>query len=70
MIYRSIAQFQKKAGSVSRVCEVLAVSRSGYYAAKRRRGQEAQVCPVSVRLQASFARSGRCYGSRRLQAAM
>ena len=27
MIYRSIAQLQKKAGSVARVCEVLAVSR-------------------------------------------
>jgi len=70
VIYRSIAQLQKKAGSVARVCEVLAVSRSGYYAAQRRGGREARVCPVSVRLQAAFARSGRCYGSRRLQAAL
>lgn len=70
MIYRSIAQLQKKAGSVARVCEVLAVSRSGYYAAQRRGDREAKVCPVSVRLQAAFARSGRCYGSRRLQAAL
>jgi transposase InsO family protein len=46
---------------------VLAVSRSGYYAARGR--AEAKVCPVSV-LQAAFARSGRCYGSRRLQAAL
>ena len=70
MIYRSIAQLQKKAGSVARVCEVLAVSRSGYYAAQRRGDREAKVCPVSVRLQAAFARSGLCYGSRRLQAAL
>ena len=70
MIYRSIAQLQKKAGGVARVCEVLAVSRSGYYAAQRRGRREAKVCPVSVRLQAAFARSGRCYGSRRLQAVL
>lgn len=70
MIYRTIAQLQKKAGSVAKVCEVLAVSRSGYYAAQRRGGREAKACPVSVRLQAAFARSGRCYGSRRLQAAL
>ena len=71
MIYRNIAQLKKKAGGVARACQVLAVSRSGYYAAQRRRGgKEAKMCPVSVRLQAAFARSGRCYGSRRLQAAL
>ena len=70
MIYRSIAQLQKKAGGVARVCQVLAVSRSGYYAARRRADLGAKVCPVSVRLQAAFARSGRSYGSRRLQAAL
>ena len=71
MIYRNIAQLQKKAGGVARACQVLAVSRSGYYAAQRRRGgKEAKMCPVGVRLQAAFARSGRCYGSRRLQAAL
>lgn len=68
MIYRSITQLQKKAGGVTRVCQVLAVSRSGYYAARRRPDRGAKVCPVSVRLQAVFARSGRTYGSRRLQA--
>ena len=70
MIYRSIAQLQKKAGGVARVCQVLAVSRSGYYAARRRADRGAKVCPVSIRLQAAFARSGRSYGSRRLQAAL
>ena len=70
MIYRRIAQQQKKAGNVARMCEVLGVSRSGYYAAQRRSGRETKVCPVGVRLQAAFARSGRRYGSRRLQAAL
>ena len=70
MIYRSVAQLQKKAGEVARVCQALEVSRSGYYAALRRMDREAKVCPISVRLQAAFARSGRCYGSRRLQAVL
>lgn len=59
MIHRSIAQLQKKAGSVAKVGEVLAVVNwSGYYAAQRRGRREAKVCPVSVRLHAVFARSG------------
>lgn len=70
MIYRSVAQLQKKAGEVARVCQALEVSRSGYYAALRRMDREAKVCPISVWLQAAFARSGRCYGSRRLQAVL
>ncbi|MFC4161925.1 IS3 family transposase [Chitinimonas lacunae] len=70
VIYRRIAQLQKKAGNVARMCEVLGVSRSGYYAAQRRSGRKTKVCPVSVRLQAAFVRSGRCYGSRRLQATL
>ena len=39
VIYRSIAQLQKKAGGMARVCQVLAVNRCGYYAARRRTDQ-------------------------------
>lgn len=70
MIYRSIARLQEKAGGVAKLCRVLEVSRSGYYAARQRRDRKRKVCPISVRLQAAFARSGCCYGSRRLQAAL
>ncbi len=70
MIYRTIAELQKEAGSVANLCRVLKVSRSGYYAALARKRVAPQVCPVGVRLQAAFARSGRCYGSRRLRAVL
>lgn len=70
MIYRTIAELQKEAGSVANLCRVLEVSRSGYYAALARKRVAPKVCPVSVRLQAAFARSGRCYGSRRLRAVL
>ena len=52
------------------LCRVLGVSRSGYYAALERKRAAPQVCPVGVQLEAAFARSGRCYGSRRLQVAL
>ncbi len=63
MIYNLINQGQQKA--VSQACRVLQVSRSGYYAAKRRAGKPA-ICADSVRVKAAFAANQRCYGSRRI----
>ena len=70
MTYQCIEQLQQKAESASLLCRLLDVSRSGYYAARWRARQPAQVCPVTTHLQAAFAESGRSYGSRRLLVAM
>lgn len=64
MIYALVAQWQQKA-AVTQACLVLNVSRSGYYAAKRRSKPPA-ICATSVHLKAAFAASDRSYGSRRL----
>ena len=63
MIYTLINQKQQKA--VSQACRVLQVSRSGYYAAKRRTVKPAS-CADSVQVKAAFAANQRCYGSRRI----
>ena len=63
MIYNLINQVQQKA--VSQACRVLHVSRSGYYAAKRRMEQHT-ICAASVQVKAAFAANQRCYGSRRI----
>lgn len=68
MIYPCIDQLQKKAVSVTSLCRVLGVSRSGYYGARARERRPWKVCPLSVALKATFAASGRSYGSRRLRA--
>jgi putative transposase len=76
VIHGLITQWQQKAGDKSgtveltRLCALLGVSRSGYYAAQQRAQRPAAVCPVAVRLQATFEASGRSYGSRRLRAAL
>lgn len=69
MIYRLIAQEQQKAVT-TRLCRLLGVSRSGYYAARRGLLQPTKACPVAASLKALFMASGRTYGSRRLQAAL
>jgi putative transposase len=69
VIYRLIAQWQQKA-EVKRLCRLLEVSRSGYYAAQQRWQVPPKLCAASVHLQAAFAASGGNYGSRRLQAAL
>ena len=61
---------QTKANSITSLCRVLGVSRSGYYAARVRQSAPKKVCPVAVHLQAAFVASGRTYGSRRLCAAL
>ena len=67
MRYWSIDQLEQKAEEVASLCRLLEVSRSGYYAARRRAREPARVCPVTTQLQAAFAASGRSYGSRRLR---
>ncbi|MFT4267130.1 MAG: IS3 family transposase [Xenophilus sp.] len=68
VIQQLIDQWQKKAGT-SRLCRLLGVSRSGVYAARRRR-QMPRVCALSTPLQVAFQASGGNYGSRRLCAAL
>ena len=70
MSFELVRQLQEKAVAVGQVCRVLQVSRSGYYAARRRSRVKPVVCEVSVQLQAAFAASGRAYGSRRLRTAL
>ena len=70
MSYQLIEGLQQKAVTVSQACRTLAVSRSGYYAAAKRRDTAPVVCAASVHLKAAFAASGRTYGSRRLRAAL
>jgi len=67
MSYRLVENLQKKAIPVSRACGLFEVSRSGCYAAVKRRRTAPMVCAASVHLRAAFANSGRTYGSRRLR---
>ena len=53
MSYQLIHQLQKEAIPVQQSCRVLAVSRSGYYAAQRRAAKPS-VCKASVHLKAAF----------------
>ena len=71
MTYRLVQQLQQKAYSVSHLCRLLSVSRSGFYEAQRRaQAPTQQSCPIVVQLKASFAESGGCYGSRPLRKAL
>ena len=73
MSYQLVEDLQKKAVpaiTVSQACRILEVSRSGYYAAVKRRQTAPRACAASVHLRAAFAASGRTYGSRRLCAAL
>lgn len=69
MIHRVIAQEQQKA-MTTRLCRLLGVSRSGYYAARSRQLRPIKACPVVVSLKALFMANGSAYGSRRLQVAL
>ena len=70
MSYELIENLQEKAVTVNQACRTLEVSRSGYYAAAKRRSTAPVVCAASVHLKAAFAASGRTYGSRRLRTAL
>ena len=70
MSYQLVEDLQQKAVTVSQACRILEVSRSGYYAAAKRRQTAPRAYAASVHLRAAFAASGRTYGSRRLCAAL
>lgn len=62
---------QQKAYPVVRICQLLGVSRSGFYeASKRAKGSCTRVCAATVQLRAAFFASGCCYGARRLRAVL
>src|SRR5690606_23293271 len=68
VIQNMIEQWKKKVDT-ARLCRLLGVSRSGLYAARRRR-QMPKSCDLSAPLRAAFQASGGSYGSRRLSAAL
>ena len=70
MSFQLVEQLQQKAVPVNQVCRALGVSRSGYYAARKRDQTPPMVCEASVHLRAAFAASGGAYGSRRLRTAV
>jgi putative transposase len=70
MSFELVRQLQEKAVAVQQVCRLLAVSRSGYYPARRRSKVVPTVCEASVHLKAAFTASGGAYGSRRLRTAV
>lgn len=70
MSFKLVRQLQEKAVAVDQVCRVLDVSRSGYYAARRRSLVLPAVCEASVQLKSAFTASGGTYGSRRLRTAV
>ena len=69
MIHSLITQCQEEA-DISRVCTLLDVSRSGFYAARRRPHRTRAACATSMSLARAFHASGGNYGSRRLCAAL
>ena len=69
MIHDVVTELAKEA-PIKQVCQALDISRSGYYAARRRASTPAPICQDSVHAQAVFLASGRTYGSRRLSAAL
>jgi len=66
--YSLVVQLQQKVIPFRQVCQVLGISRSGYYEAQQRQARVASVCVTSVHMKAAFHASGGCYGSRRLHA--
>lgn len=64
-----INQWPEKA-QTARLCKLLDVSRSGFYAARQRRRRPRTACTTMTTLAATFHASGCSYGSRRLRAAL
>ena len=69
MSYQLVDALQKEAIPVHQCCRVLEVSRSGFYAARRRLAKPL-FCKTSVHLRAAFMASHQSYGSRRMVTAM
>jgi transposase InsO family protein len=57
----------EKVVTVQQGCQVLGVSRSGFYAGRRRMRQPKTLCGTRVRLRSLFEATGQCYGSRPLR---
>jgi len=70
MSYRLVQQLQKEAVPVSQACQVMEISRSGYYEALQRQAHPEKVCVASVHIKAAFHASAGAYGSRRIVASM
>ena len=68
-MHRLITQWAGKA-PIQQMCRLLQVSRSGYYAARKRLARPLAICQTSVHAKAAFEASGRSYGSRRLSQAL
>jgi len=69
VIHTLITQWPEKA-STKQLCRVLEVSRSGYYAACKRRQRDSQTCVEGAHAKSVFEASGQSYGSRRVSAAL
>lgn len=68
MSHQLVSHWQSKA-KITQLCDLLSISRAGYYAARSRK-QATQICATNIHLQAAFNATGKCYGSRRLVAAL
>jgi transposase InsO family protein len=69
VIHRCITQLREE-GDTSRLCRLLGVSRSGYYAARVRTEQRPRPCAAGAEIKRVFKDSARTYGSRRLAQAL
>lgn len=69
MMHQLVIHMRKQA-AISRLCPLLGISRSGFYAAQVRRLQPVAITQEQVHLLAVFESSGHTYGSRRLCKAM
>jgi len=67
--FELVAHLQQKAFTVSHICRVLGVSRSGYYA-HRRRTASPRTLREQVYVRSAFKASGSTYGSRRIAQAV
>ncbi len=68
-MHQCIRQLSGEADT-QRLCHLLGVSRSGYYAACTRAKQPDLPCPTGAAVEQHFEASGRTYGSRRLTEAL
>lgn len=66
MSQRLVRQLQQEAIPVRRICELLDISRSGYYEACQRWARKQTACVLSLHIKATFHASGGSYGSRRI----
>jgi len=69
VIHRCITHLREE-GDTSRLCRLLGVSRSGYYAARVRTEQRPRPCAAGAEIKRVFKESARTYGSRRLAQAL